>query len=171
MIGIFNRSYYEEVLVVRVHPEWLERQRLPDECVNRKNFWRERLRDIVRFEDYLVRNGTRIVKIHLHVSREEQRKRFLKRLEDPTRNWKFSPADLEVRDRWDEYRAAYEECLERTSTRRAPWYVVPADDKKTARLIISRILVRTLRGLDLRYPPPKISARERSRLRRLLEKP
>jgi PPK2 family polyphosphate:nucleotide phosphotransferase len=159
-IGIFNRSYYEEVLVVRVHPEILRGQALPEELVNEKTIWEERFRSIVDMEAHLHRNGTRIVKIFLHQSKEEQRKRFLKRIDDPDKNWKLTPSDVEERELWDEYMHAYEECLRATSTADAPWYAVPADDKKNARLIVSEILLDTFRGLNMSYPEPSAERRE-----------
>ena len=159
-IGIFNRSYYEEVLIVRVHPEILRSQGLPEELLDGTNIWNKRYRSIVDLEDHLHRNGTRIVKFFLHVSKEEQRKRFLRRLEDPYKNWKFSLADLEERKHWKRYREAYEACFRATSTHHAPWYIVPADDKENARLIISQIVVETLAGLKLAYPAPS-AARKR----------
>jgi len=151
-IGIFNRSYYEEVLIVRVHPELLGAERIPDRDLKQRDVWNQRYQSIVDFEHHLHRNGTRIVKIFLHVSKGEQRKRFLARLDDPAKNWKFSAADLAERGYWKDYMKAYEKCLEETSTRRAPWYVVPADDKQNARLIVSAILVGLMRDLDLQYP-------------------
>jgi PPK2 family polyphosphate:nucleotide phosphotransferase len=151
-IGIFNRSYYEEVLIVRVHPELLGAERIPDRDLKQRDVWNQRYQSIVDFEHHLHRNGTRIVKIFLHVSKGEQRKRFLARLDDPAKNWKFSAADLAERGYWKDYMKAYETCLEETSTRRAPWYVVPADDKQNARLIVSAILVGLMRDLDLQYP-------------------
>ncbi len=151
-IGIFNRSYYEEVLIVRVHPEILQAQNIPDELLNKKTIWRERYRSIVDLEQHLHRNGTRIIKFFLHLSKEEQRKRFLARIDDPNKNWKFSPADIEERKYWDQYMLAYEACLSATSTKEAPWYVVPADDKENARLIISRIILDTFRMLKMAYP-------------------
>jgi PPK2 family polyphosphate:nucleotide phosphotransferase len=150
-IGVFNRSYYEEVLVVRVHPEILEHQRLPQTLVT-KQIWQERFEDINAIERYLSRNGTVIRKFFLHVSKDEQRKRFLERLNDPGKNWKFSLADLAERDRWSDYMRAYEEALSATSTRHAPWYVVPADNKWFTRLVIADIIVDTLEGLNLKYP-------------------
>ncbi len=143
-IGIFNRSYYEEVLVVRVHPEILRNQGLPPELRNEKTIWDDRYRSIVDLERHLHRNATRIVKIFLHLSQEEQRKRFLARIDEPKKNWKFSLADIHERQYWKDYQKAYGECLQATSTRHAPWYVVPADDKKNARLIIARILLDAL---------------------------
>jgi PPK2 family polyphosphate:nucleotide phosphotransferase len=151
-IGIFNRSYYEEVLIVRVHPEILRGENLPQKLVDYKTIWQERFRSILHLESHLHSNGTRIVKFFLHVSKEEQRKRFLRRIDDPDKNWKFSQTDIEERKFWDDYMKAYEECLRATSTRHAPWYVVPADDKLNARLIISQIVVDTLAALKLSYP-------------------
>ncbi|MBI5094011.1 MAG: polyphosphate kinase 2 family protein [Candidatus Hydrogenedentes bacterium] len=151
-IGVFNRSYYEEVLVVRVHPEILQRQKLPRESCDEKSIWRDRFRSIVDMEDHLHRNGTRIIKFFLHVSKDEQRKRFLKRIDEPDKNWKFSAADVEERKYWKDYMAAYEDCIEATSTRRCPWYIVPADDKENARLIISQVVADTLKELKMEYP-------------------
>ncbi len=151
-IGIFNRSYYEEVLIVRVHPEILRSQGLPDVLHNEKNIWKGRYRSIVDLEDHLYRNGTRVIKFFLHLSKDEQRKRFLERIDNPEKNWKFSQADLEEREFWDQYMKAYEACLTATSTKQAPWYVVPADDKHNARLIISKIILDTLLSLDMHYP-------------------
>ena len=151
-IAIFNRSYYEEVLVVRVHKDILEREAIPDPPRHDKKMWRERYRSINDFERHLDVNGTRVVKIFLHVSKEEQRRRFLERIEDPKKNWKFSDADLKERECWDDYAVAYGECLGETSTNEAPWYVVPADDKENARLIVSQIVVDTLEALDMKSP-------------------
>ena len=151
-IGIFNRSYYEEVLIVRVHPEILQAQRIPDELLNEKTIWQERYRSIVDMENHLHRNGTRIIKFFLHLSEEEQRRRFIERIDEPDKNWKFSLADIEERTFWKQYMQAYEECLSATSTRNAPWYVVPADDKANARLIISQIILDTFNALELAYP-------------------
>jgi len=151
-IGIFNRSYYEEVLIVRVHPEILRAQGLPDGLVGEKTIWKERYRSIVDLEKHLHRNGTRIIKFFLHLSEEEQRKRFLDRIDEPEKNWKFSLADIEERKFWKQYMQAYEACLSATSTKIAPWYVVPADDKENARLIISRIVLDTFKALKMRYP-------------------
>ena len=153
-IGIFNRSYYEEVLIVRVHPEILQAQNIPDRLVNEATFWPDRYRSIVDMENHLHRNGTRVVKFFLHLSEEEQRKRFLDRIDDPDKNWKFSQADIEERKFWNQYMQAYQDCLGATSTRAAPWYVVPADDKENARLIISEIVLDTFRSLKLAYPKP-----------------
>src|SRR5207249_6988757 len=151
-IGIFNRSYYEEVLIVRVHPEILASEGLPEKLVNDKTVWRDRYRSIVDLENHLHRNGTRIAKFFLHISKEEQRKRFLKRIDEPEKNWKFSQADIQERKLWGNYMKAYEECLNATSTPHAPWFVVPADDKQNARLIISQVVVDTLASLKLSYP-------------------
>ena len=151
-IGIFNRSYYEEVLIVRVHPEILRSQGLPDELLDKKSIWQERYRSIVDLEKHLYRNGTRIIKFFLHLSEEEQRKRFLDRIDEPEKNWKFSVADLEERKFWNQYMQAYEACLSATSTKNAPWYVVPADNKKNARLIISEIILDTFKALNMSYP-------------------
>jgi PPK2 family polyphosphate:nucleotide phosphotransferase len=151
-IGIFNRSYYEEVLITRVHPEILRSEGLPDSAVDGRSVWRERYRSIVDLERHLERNGTRIVKFYLHLSKDEQRKRFIDRIDDPKKNWKFSTADMEERGFWKGYMKAYEQCLSATSTKEAPWYVVPADDKANARVIVSRIILDTLHGLELAYP-------------------
>jgi PPK2 family polyphosphate:nucleotide phosphotransferase len=151
-IGIFNRSYYEEVLIVRVHPELLAGEGLPNPPHRDKDVWRERYRSIVDLEKHLHENGTRIVKFFLHLSKEEQRKRFLARIDEPEKNWKFSPADIEERKYWKQYMEAYGACLSATSTAHAPWYIVPADDKENARLIVSQIVLDTLGGLDMAYP-------------------
>ena len=151
-IGIFNRSYYEEVLIVRVHPEILHSQGLPDGLHDETTIWQERYRSIADFESHLYRNGTRIIKFFLHLSEEEQRKRFLDRIDEPDKNWKLSLADIEERKFWKEYMQAYEACLSATSTKNAPWYVVPADDKGNARLIISRIILDTFKALKMSYP-------------------
>ncbi len=161
-IGIFNRSYYAEVLVVRVHPEILRGQGLPDESLDDEKIWQERYRSIVDLEEHLHRNGTRIVKVFLHVSKAEQRTRLLGRLEDPDKNWKFSLSDIHERKHWKQYMTAYEACLSATSTRHAPWYVVPADDKHNARLIVSQIVLDAFTGLKLAYPTP--DARRRREL-------
>jgi PPK2 family polyphosphate:nucleotide phosphotransferase len=153
-IGIFNRSYYEEVLVVRVHPEILHSQGLPPSLVDAQDVWQERYKSIVESEKHLHRNGTQIIKFFLHLSKEEQQKRFLERLDVPEKNWKFSLADIKERKLWDHYMKAYEACLSATSTSTAPWHVVPADDKKNARLIISRIILDTLQSLKMSYPEP-----------------
>src|SRR6202167_4915047 len=151
-IGIFNRSYYEEVLVVRVHPEILRNQDLPEALRDEKSIWKDRYRSIVDLEEHLHRNGTRIVKIFLHLSKNEQRKRFLERIDEPDKNWKFSFADIHERKYWKQYVKAYEECLHATSTHQAPWYVVPADDKENARLIVSRIVIDVFKDLKMAYP-------------------
>src|SRR6059036_2989552 len=170
-IGIFNRSYYEEVLVVRVHPELLAAERLPDEALDEKNIWRDRYQSIHDFEAHLHRNGTQIVKFFLHVSKEEQRKRFLRRLEEPDKNWKFNRTDVEERKYWKDYMKAYEACLKATSTRDSPWYAVPADDKPNTWLIISQIILDTLRGLQMEYPRLDEEKRKELRLlRKMLEK-
>jgi PPK2 family polyphosphate:nucleotide phosphotransferase len=161
-IGIFNRSYYEEVLVVRVHPELLRNEGLADEMKDQKTLWEERYRSIVDLEKHLYRNRTRVVKIFLHLSKEEQRKRFLARIDDEAKNWKFSLADIQERQYWNDYEKAYGECLQATSTRQAPWYVVPADDKKNARLIIARIVLDALEDLKLAHP--KTTAKHRAEL-------
>ena len=153
-IGIFNRSYYEEVLIVRVHPEIVRAQAIPSELLGGKQFWKKRYTSIANLEKHLHRNGTHVIKFFLHLSREEQRRRFLKRIEDPERNWKFSADDLKERGFWKQYMKAYEACLGATSTEHAPWFVVPADDKSNARLIISRIVLETLKDLKLSYPKP-----------------
>jgi PPK2 family polyphosphate:nucleotide phosphotransferase len=168
-IGIFNRSYYEEVLIVRVHPEIFRAQRLPDEALH-GDVWAGRYRSIMDLEHHLHRNGTRIVKFFLHISKEEQRKRFLKRIDQPEKNWKFSQSDLKERELWKDYMKAYEECISATSTHHAPWYVVPADDKKNARLIISQVVVDTLKSLNLSYPKSdKARIKELHSLRQQLE--
>jgi PPK2 family polyphosphate:nucleotide phosphotransferase len=164
-IGIFNRSYYEEVLIARVHPEILRAEGLPDELMDEKHIWRDRYRSIVDLERHLTRNGTRIIKFFLHLSKDEQRRRFLERIETPEKNWKFSAADIAERQYWKEYMKAYEKCLSATSADRAPWYIVPADDKLNARLIVSRIVLDTLEQLRLSYP--KSSAARRRELRSL----
>lgn len=152
-IGIFNRSYYEEVLIVRVHPEILQAQMLPDLPATEKTIWRDRYRSIANLEAHLHRNGTRVVKFFLHLSKDEQRKRFLARIDDPAKNWKFNRGDLEERKYWKQYMAAYEDCMTATSTNDAPWHIVPADDKRNARLIVSQILLNLLEGLDMKFPP------------------
>ncbi len=158
-IGIFNRSYYEEVLVVRVHPEILRGENLPD---GGGKIWEHRFRSIRDFERHLRANGTRIVKFFLHLSKEEQRKRFLARIDEPEKNWKFDDDDLAERGFWNDYMRAYRECLEATSTEHAPWYAVPADDKQNARLIVSQIILDMLEGLKMRYP--EVSDKKKKRL-------
>jgi PPK2 family polyphosphate:nucleotide phosphotransferase len=170
-IGIFNRSYYEEVLIVRVHPEILHGEGLPDELLDEKIVWAERYRSIVEMEKHLHRNGTRIVKFFLHLSKEEQRKRFLERIDVPEKNWKFSLADIEERKQWKHYMNAYEDCLNATSTSTAPWYIVPADDKENARLIVSHVVLDTLKQLKMTYPVTDNSRRkELLSIRKLLVK-
>jgi PPK2 family polyphosphate:nucleotide phosphotransferase len=170
-IGIFNRSYYEEVLIVRVHPEILRTQGLPDALLNESAIWKERYRSIVDLEDHLYRNGTRIVKFFLHLSKEEQRRRFIERIDEPDKNWKFSLSDIHERRYWEQYMTAYEACLNATSTDHAPWYVVPADDKENARLIVSQVILDALNQLEMAYP--KTTAKRRRELksiRKLLAK-
>lgn len=170
-IGIFNRSYYEEVLIVRVHKELLRAENLPQQILDDKDIWEERYRSIRDFEAHLDRNGTQIVKFFLHVSKDEQRKRFLSRIDEPEKNWKFSRGDIEEREYWRDYMAAYEACLAATSTRHSPWFIVPADDKQNARLIISQIILDTLRKLKMKYPVLDEKRRNELRsLRKLLEK-
>jgi PPK2 family polyphosphate:nucleotide phosphotransferase len=161
-IGIFNRSYYEEVLIVRVHPEILRSEGLPDALLDETEVWHDRYRSIVDLEKHLYSNGTRIIKFFLHLSKEEQRKRFLARIDEPEKNWKFSLADIEERKFWKNYMTAFEECLSATSTRESPWHVVPADDKENARLIVSQIVLDTLEGLKMTYP--KTSQKRRQEL-------
>jgi PPK2 family polyphosphate:nucleotide phosphotransferase len=161
-IGIFNRSYYEEVLVVRVHPEILRSQGLPKEFRKEKEIWEHRYASIVDLEKHLYRNGTKIVKIFLHLSHEEQRKRFLERIDEPEKNWKFSTSDIHERKYWKDYMKAFEECIHATSTYHAPWYVVPADDKENARLIVSQIVLDALEELKMTYP--KVTEKRRIEL-------
>jgi PPK2 family polyphosphate:nucleotide phosphotransferase len=151
-IGIFNRSYYEEVLVVRVHPELLKAEQLPEKEIDTNTLWQHRFESIRDMEKHLHRSGPRIIKFFLHLSKDEQKNRFLERIENPEKNWKFSAADLEERKFWDDYQSAYEDCLSNTSTKNSPWYVIPADDKLNARLLISEIIVETLKDLDMQYP-------------------
>jgi len=150
-VGIFNRSYYEEMLVVRVHPEILAKQRLPKRLVT-KRIWKERFEDVAAFEQYLARNGYAIVKFFLHVSKKEQKARFLDRLDRPEKNWKFSLADANERERWDDYMEAYEDVIRHTAAPHAPWYVVPADNKWFTRLVVARAIEETLVGLELKFP-------------------
>ena len=150
-IGIFNRSYYEEVLVVRVHPEYLEGQQLPP-AAKKKDVWEKRFAEINNFEQYATRNGIEIVKFYLNVSKDEQKRRFLERIERPEKNWKFSVNDAKERGFWDEYMAAYEDMLTKTSTKHAPWHIIPADNKWFARAAVSDIIVTKLKSLKLRYP-------------------
>ena len=151
-IGIFNRSYYEEVLIVRVHPEILRGENLPEEPPRDRKFWEHRFRSINDLEKHLHRNGTRVIKFFLHLSKDEQRSRFLARIDDPEKNWKFSQSDIAERKFWPDYMKAYEHCLGATSTRHAPWHIVPADDKQNARLIISQIVLDTMQSLKMSYP-------------------
>ena len=168
-IGIFNRSYYEEVLVVRVHKELLERERMPPSLVT-KNIWNERFSDINAYEQYLSRNGVVIRKFFLNLSKDEQKRRFLSRLDEPAKNWKFSTADITERERWDEYMTAYEEMIQHTATPHAPWYVVPADKKWYTRLVVSAAIIDALEELNLRYPTVDAAqSKELKAARRLLE--
>ena len=170
MIGIFNRSHYEEVLVARVHPEIMARQHLPPERIGHKKFWDHRLEDIVAFERHLARRGTIILKFFLNMSRDEQKRRFLSRLDEPGKNWKFSAADIAERARWPDYMEAYQEAIAGTATKEAPWFVVPADNKWFARLVVVAAINQALRDLDLK--PVELSAEEKARLvdaRRALE--
>jgi PPK2 family polyphosphate:nucleotide phosphotransferase len=150
-IGIFNRSYYEEVLVVRVHPRILEKQRIPAELID-EDVWKDRLKDIRRFERFLARQGTRVVKFFLNVGKDEQKRRLLARIDDPEKNWKFETGDLVERARWDDYMAAYEEAIQKTASKHAPWYVIPADDKKFMRVAVMAAIKRELKKLGLEYP-------------------
>jgi len=160
-IGIFNRSYYEEVLVVRVHPELLATEKLPDQLLTKK-IWQERFQDINAFESYLARNGVAIRKFFLHVSKKEQKRRFLERLDTPEKNWKFSAADVKERAFWDDYQAAYEDMIRQTATEHAPWYVVPADNKWFTRLVVGAAVVEALEGLNLSYP--KLDEKQKAEL-------
>jgi len=167
-IGIFNRSYYEEVLVVRVHQEILQRQRLPPKLIT-KNIWDERLTDIAAFERYLVGNGIVILKFYLNVSRDEQKRRFLERLDEPEKNWKFEPGDVTERRYWDDYMLAYQEAIRATATKRAPWFVVPADNKWFTRLVVNAAIVDALQRINLAYPPvDAVRRKELTAARRLL---
>jgi len=167
-IGIFNRSYYEEVLIVRVHPEILEAQSLPKTTARPPKLWDERYASINNLEQHLHRNGTRVVKFFLHLSKEEQRQRFLARLDDPAKNWKFTADDVAEREHWGDYMKAYGAMLSATSSPQAPWYAVPADDKRNARLIVSQVVVETLAGLKMSYPEPALDAAELKRIRKQL---
>ena len=151
-IGIFNRSYYEEVLAVKVHPEFIANQRIPDAAPGRKKFWKARYESINEFEQHLTRNGTRVVKFFLHVSKEEQKQRLLARIDDPKKNWKFETADLDERPHWDDYMSAFETMLRETSTKQAPWYVLPADKKWVCRSLVAVILAHEISQLDLKFP-------------------
>lgn len=166
-IGIFNRSYYEEVLIVRVHPELLRAQGLTDDVIAGRALWEERYKSITEMEAHLHRSGTRVIKFFLHLSKDEQRKRFIDRIDEPDKNWKFSVADVEERKRWDDYMRAYEACLSATSTKESPWYVIPADDKKNARLLISNVVVDSLQDLKMSYP--EVSPARRKELLKLRE--
>jgi PPK2 family polyphosphate:nucleotide phosphotransferase len=159
-IGIFNRSYYEEVLIVRVHPEFFRSEGLPDAIRDEKKVWHDRYRSIVDLEKHLHTNGTRIIKFFLHLSKEEQRKRFIARIDELEKNWKFSLADIAERKFWKDYMKAYEDCLAATSTSHSPWYVVPADDKENARLIVSQIVLDTLGDLKMSYPKTTTTRRK-----------
>jgi PPK2 family polyphosphate:nucleotide phosphotransferase len=165
-IGIFNRSYYEEVLIVRVHPEILEGQRLPDHIENSPSIWEERFASIRDHEQHLTRNGTQVIKFFLHLSKEEQRKRFIARVENPQKNWKFSLNDIAERNLWDAYMYAYEQCLSATSTHESPWYAIPADDKKNARLFVSQVIVSTIETLNVQVP--EATEERRQELARML---
>ena len=167
-IGIFNRSYYEEVLIVRVHPDMLNNQRLPEELRNEKNIWKDRYRSIVNLEEHLHNNGTRVIKFFLHLSKEEQRRRFLDRIDEPDKNWKFSLADIQERGHWKDYMHAYEKCLSATSTENAPWHIIPADDKENARLIVSKVVLDTLGDLKMAYP--EATAKHREELKAIRKK-
>jgi PPK2 family polyphosphate:nucleotide phosphotransferase len=170
-IGIFNRSYYEEVLIARVHPEILRSEGLPDSLLDAKTVWHDRYRSITNLERHLSGNGTRIIKFFLHLSKEEQRKRFLERIDEPEKNWKFSTSDIHERKYWKQYMKAYGDCFRATSTQHAPWYVVPADDKDNARLIVSQIIVDAMRNLKMAYPQTTAERHlELRAIRRLLVK-
>jgi PPK2 family polyphosphate:nucleotide phosphotransferase len=169
-IGIFNRSYYEEVLIARVHPEILHGEGLPPALANEDAIWEDRYRSIRHLEQHLTRNGTRIIKFYLHLSKDEQRRRFIERIDQPDKNWKFSQADIEERGFWKDYMKAYEKCLSATSTKEAPWYIIPADDKLNARLLISEVLIETLEDLKMHYPETSAERRaELLNLRKILE--
>jgi len=159
-IGVFNRSYYEEVVIVRVHPELLLSQQLPEELPDAATIWKDRYRSIVDLEDHLHRNGTRIIKFFLHLSKDEQANRFRERIDEPEKNWKFGPADLRERKSWPLYMEAYESCMSATSTAGAPWYIVPADDKHNTRLIVSQILLDTFHELKMSYPTTTAKRRQ-----------
>jgi len=163
-IGIFNRSYYEEVLVVRVHEKILQAQKLPEKLVTKK-IWEDRFKDIRNFEKYLNRNGTVVIKIFLNVSKEEQKKRFIERVDDPDKNWKFSAADARERNYWDNYMEAYDEMIRNTSTKDSPWYVIPADNKSYARIAVASAIIHALDNMDLKYP--KVSDEKRAELQEI----
>ncbi|MGE4131992.1 MAG: ADP-polyphosphate phosphotransferase [Bdellovibrionales bacterium] len=162
-IGIFNRSYYEEVLIVRVHPEILKAQNLPPRAVGQKHLWEDRYRSINGLESHLVHNGTVILKFFLHLSKDEQCRRFIDRIDQPEKNWKFSEADIVERGQWKDYMSAYEKCIAATSTKSAPWYIVPADDKENARIIVSKVIVEKMKSLNMKYP--KLSPDQKKSLR------
>ena len=169
-IGIFNRSYYEEVLIVKVHPELVAAQRIPDADAADKEFWEHRYEDIVNFERHLTRNGTAIVKLFLHISKDKQRERFVDRINDPSKHWKFAAGDLQERSYWDDYMAAYEDCISETSTEFAPWYVIPADHKWVSRALVAAILTETIKSLGLKWP--RVSDEQKRQIaeaKRLLE--
>ena len=168
-MAVFNRSYYEEVLVVKVHPNILtDVQKLPKELSsNPQKVWEQRYESIVNFEKHLTRNGTRVLKFFLHVSKEEQAERLIERIEDPTKNWKFEAQDVNERAIWDTYQDAYQDVVNETATENAPWYVIPADDKKNMRLIIAKIIVNALKGLDMEYPQP--DSEKQAELKKLIE--
>ncbi len=153
-IGIFNRSHYEEVLVVRVHPQILQSQQLPPETINNPDIWKKRFKHIRDWEDHLAENGTHVIKFFLNVSKDEQKARFLSRIDEPEKNWKFSMSDVKERGLWDDYMKCYKEAMEATSTERSPWYVIPADKKWFTRLTVSEVIVQKLESLDLKYPTP-----------------
>ena len=163
-IGIFNRSYYEEVLIVRVHPEILDSEGLINQKIKGENIWLNRYRSIIDLERHLHLNGTRIIKFFLHLSKEEQRKRFLERIDSPDKNWKLSFADIKERQFWKSYMSAFEECMSATSSLESPWYIVPADDKENARLIVSRIVLDTFQRLNMHYPKPSVKQKHELRL-------
>jgi PPK2 family polyphosphate:nucleotide phosphotransferase len=170
-IGIFNRSYYEEVLIARVHPEILRAELLPEKLLEDKHIWKQRYQSIVDFEKLLHRNGTRVLKFFLHISKEEQKRRFLRRIDEPEKNWKFSVCDIQERKFWKHYMKAYEHCLAATSTDNAPWHVIPSDDKPNARLIISEIIVRELKSLKMgTLEPNKERRKELVKIRKMLVK-
>lgn len=164
-IGIFNRSYYEEVLIARVHPKILHAEGIAEGNMKEKDVWRGRYRSITGLESHLHRNGTRIVKFFLHISKEEQRRRFLERIDEPQKNWKFSASDVEERGYWKDYMQAYEACIHATSSHEAPWFIVPADDKENARLIVSQIILDTIKDLHLSYP--LVTAERKRELKRI----
>ena len=170
-LGIFNRSYYEEVLIVRVHPELLQAEKLPREILDKSSLWEQRFRSIVDLEHHLHHNGTRVVKFFLHISKEEQRKRLLSRIDDPDKNWKLSLSDIEERKYWSRYLRAYEACLAATSTDHAPWHIIPSDDKPNAQIIVSEIILDALRELKLSYPETDAKRlRELAQIRKKLAK-